>query len=224
MPFFVGSDWLTCAFQVDFAGLNVKATKAAIPWPDCAIRRASVNSFGYGGSNVHAVIEQAVLPGGPQHVSSYLSEDDDLDFEDEQEERPCTLIVSANNESSLRANIEALSVHLINPRVKVGLSDLAYTLSERRTHLFHRAFLTTRDTEIDENEFVLGKPGPEAPRIGFVFTGQGAQWSQMGKDILRFFPWTVSILGELETALSTLPDGPTWSLTGTISCPLYKSL
>lgn len=135
---------------------------------------------------------------------------------DEDQDRPCTILLSANDEVSLRANIKALSNHLINPRVKVGLVDIAYTLSERRTHLFHRAFLTTRNTEIDETAFSLGKNTSDAPRIGFIFTGQGAQWPQMGKDLLSFFPWTISILKELDATLHNLPDGPTWSLIGAL--------
>ncbi|KAL9013538.1 MAG: hypothetical protein Q9173_001776 [Seirophora scorigena] len=204
--------------KIDFAGLKVRATRTAIPWPNCSIRRASVNSFGYGGSNVHVVIEQAVLPDGPRHVSSYLSEEDEFDMA-EDEDRPCTILLSANDEASLRGNIKALSNHLINPRVKVGLVDIAYTLSERRTHLFHRAFLTTRNTEFDETAFTLGKNTSDAPRIGFIFTGQGAQWPQMGKDVLSFFPWTISILKELDAALHILPDGPTWSLIGELTEP-----
>ncbi|KAL8923196.1 MAG: hypothetical protein Q9208_004759 [Pyrenodesmia sp. 3 TL-2023] len=204
--------------KIDFAGLKVKATKTAIPWPDCSIRRASVNSFGYGGSNVHVVVEQAVLPDGPRHLSSYLSEEDEFDM-GEDEDRPCTILLSANDEASLRANIKALSNHLINPRVEVGLVDLAYTLSERRTHLFHRAFVTTRNIEIDETAFTVGKNTSDAPRIGFIFTGQGAQWPQMGMDVLNFFPWTISILKELDATLHNLPDGPTWSLIGELTEP-----
>lgn len=193
----------------------VKATRTAISWPECSIRRASVNSFGYGGSNVHVVLEQASLPGNPRHVSSYMSEEDEFTIDDEEAERPYTIVLSANDDTSLRANIKALSNHLINPRVKVSLADLAYTLSERRTRLFYRAFITTRNRELDENTFVIGKKNSEAPRIGFVFTGQGAQWPQMGKDLIQFFPWTRSILEELDGVLQSLPDPPRWSLLGT---------
>ena len=195
----------------------MKATRTAIPWPACSIRRASVNSFGYGGSNVHVVLEEAKLQDGPRHISSYLSEDDDFDLDDEDAERPYTIVFSANDETSLRANIKALSDHLVNPRVKVSLPDLAYTLSERRTRLFHRAFVTTRNTELDESSFVMGKKSPAPPRIGFVFTGQGAQWPQMGKDLLQFFPWTRSILEELDAVLQRLPDPPKWSFISMIT-------
>lgn len=143
-----------------------------------------------------------------------MSEDDDLFLEDEDAERPYVSVLSANDEASLRANIKALSNHLINPRVKISLKDLAYTLSERRTQLFHRAFITTQNTEFDVNAFTVGKKASEAPKIGFIFTGQGAQWSQMGKSLLDFFPWTRSILEELDQVLQHLPDPPNWSLIG----------
>ncbi|KAL3291241.1 beta-ketoacyl synthase domain-containing protein, partial [Colletotrichum asianum] len=114
---------------------------------------------------------------------------------------------------TLRANIKALASHLINPRVKVDICDLAYTLSERRSRLWHRTFLTTRSlTELDENSFVVGKKSSEALRVAFIFTGQGAQWPQMGKDLLRYFPWTRQILEELDSVLQGLPNPPKWSL------------
>ncbi|KAL0930068.1 polyketide synthase [Colletotrichum truncatum] len=199
--------------KIDFAGLKVKASRTALPWPVGAPRRASINSFGYGGSNAHLILEQQSIPGGPRHISSFLSDDDDFSLDDDDSEGPYTLVVSANDGASLRANIKALSNHLINPRVKVSLPDLAYTLSERRSQLWHRAFLTTRSlTDLDENAFTVGKKSSQTPRIGFVFTGQGAQWPQMGKDLLTYFPWTRSILEELEAVLQSLPESPQWSL------------
>lgn len=157
----------------------------------------------------------------PRHVSSYLSEDAELDFDDELDDgRLHTLVLSANDETSLRSNIRALSNHLINPRVKVSLPDLAYTLGEKRSTFFHRAFLSTNTTDFDENAFVLGKQQSEKPRIGFVFTGQGAQWPQMGKELLELFPWTRSILEELDVVLQQLPSPPAWTLIGKASLSL----
>lgn len=206
---------LTTSTTVDFSGLRIKATRTAIPWPPSTIRRASINSFGYGGSNVHIVLEQAIFPNNrPRHTSSYAPDDGAFTLDHEQSPRPSVLVLSANNESSLRANIAALSNHLVNPRVSVRLADLAYTLSERRTRLFHRAFVTARSTDLDETGFTVGKKGLEVPRVGFVFTGQGAQWPRMGGDILEFFPWTRSVLEELDGYLQGLPEPPSWSLIG----------
>ena len=201
---------------VDFASNKLKASRTAIAWPDkdYALRRASVNSFGYGGSNAHAIIDQPSVDARSHYVSSYKAADEegDDDFDDGEEERPYTLVISGNDATSLKANIQALCNHLINPRVKVNLSDLAYTLHERRTRLWHRAFITTRTTDLDENDFIVGKNSSQQSRIGFVFTGQGAQWPQMAKDMLTYFPWTRSILEELDQVLAAQPNPPAWSL------------
>lgn len=184
---------------VDFVGNRVKAFRASVPWPENSPRRASINSFGYGGSNAHAIVEQADACDRIHHISSYVGGDDEFILDDDEDaERPSVLVLSANDAVSLRANIRALANHLINPRVRVSISDLAYTLSERRTRLWHRAFITIRNTKLAENpeSWVLAKKSPQAPSFGFVFTGQGAQWPQMGKDLLRCFPWTRAILEE----------------------------
>lgn len=183
---------------VDFSGNKVKAFRSAIPWPKNTLRRASVNSFGYGGSNAHAIIELPNASDREQHVSSYTSVEDEFTLDNEDAARFSVLVLSANDAVSLRANIKALSNHLINPRVKVSLSDLASTLSEHRTRHWHRAFISTRNTELDEKPeaWFMDKKSSQTPTYGFVFTGQGAQWSQMGKDLLNFFPWTRGILEE----------------------------
>ena len=131
-------------------------------------------------------------------VSSYASNEDDLSLDHDEAARPSILVVSANDAGSLKANIKALATHMINPRVKVSLSDLAYTLSERRTQRWHRAYTTSRNTALDDklDAWHVAKKSPNAPTFGFIFTGQGAQWPQMGKDLLQFFPSTRKILEE----------------------------
>ncbi|CZR67900.1 probable 6-methylsalicylic acid synthase [Phialocephala subalpina] len=211
--------FVTPSPKIDFAGSKVKASRTLIPWPENAPRRASINSFGIGGSNAHAIVEQPNPQDRVHHVSSYINVQDELALDDDDTSRPFTVVLSANDAVSLRSNIKALCNHLINPRVKVNLADLAYTLSERRTRLFHRAFVTTRTTNLSEDDFVVAKKSPQTPNIGFVFTGQGAQWSQMGKDLLAFFPWTRSILEELDQVLQAQPDPPEWSLITELTEP-----
>jgi acyl transferase domain-containing protein len=201
--------------KIDFEDVKVRATRTTIKWPDVPFRRASVNSFGYGGSNAHVVLEDAEQylkrPLSAQ-TSSYVSSGDGFFTDDDDSIRPHLLILSANDEESLKAYCKALSAHLLNPSVSIKLKDLAYTLSERRTRHFHRAYMTTQSTELDEDQFVFGKKSAEAPRVGFVFTGQGAQWSQMGMDLIDNFPAAKLVLQRLDAVLQALPTPPKWSL------------
>jgi acyl transferase domain-containing protein len=191
----------------------LKATRHLIPWPKDALRRSSVNSFGIGGSNAHVVVEAASVQDRSSHVSSYRDVESDFTLDGDEEGGPMfTLVVSANDSTSLSANIKALCDHLMNPKVKVDLADLAYTLSERRTHLFHRAFVSTRTTELHENQFMAAKKAAREPKVGFLFTGQGAQWPRMGKALVDAVPWVRSVLEDLDMTLQSLPNPPEWSL------------
>ncbi|KAF7950064.1 hypothetical protein EAE96_007365 [Botrytis aclada] len=203
-------------FLFDFEGLKVCPMKATTPWPDVPYRRASVNSFGYGGLNAHVIIDEtrSFLGKIPDsQVSSYLSNDDDMFVEHEEDSRMVTLVFSANDEKSLKAYCNTMSKHLINPNVSVKLPDLAYTLSERRSHHFHRAYIVARDSSnFNKGGLVFGKKSLGTPKIGFVFTGQGAQWPQMGKELVDTFPSARAMLKRLGSVLTSLPDGPSWSL------------
>lgn len=217
-----------------------------LPWPDTdgKPRRASVNSFGYGGANGHAILEEAGAHTGGQthHVASIrpvdelMSLDHDLDSSHDSSSntptRPYTLVLSANDAVSLKAGIAALCDHLVNPRVEASVRDLAYTLGQRRTHLWHRAFVTasggssgsTRELglELQASDFSTAKKAARPPRVGFVFTGQGAQWPQMGRALLAAFPVTTrAVLGELDAVLAgiTACDPPGWSLLDELTLP-----
>ncbi|KAK8144631.1 hypothetical protein G3M48_005561 [Beauveria asiatica] len=202
--------------KIDFVGLKVKATRTAIPWPsNLASRIASVNSFGYGGSNAHVVIQDgASFVGKANKIygSSFTASTSFLDDDDEQvASSPQLLVFSANDEESMKMYVKVLQAHLINPRVNIRPEDLAHTLL-RRSRLFNRGFLVSKSTTLDYGSLVLGKKNVDAPKIGFVFTGQGAQWSQMGQGIVDLFSPARSVLERLDKTLQSLPNPPSWSL------------
>jgi acyl transferase domain-containing protein len=183
-----------------------------------------VNSFGYGGSNAHVVLQDAqsflkdyqIQP----HTSSFAARnfdnflDDDDDVGDAALARPNILVFSANDEPSLKSYYDALKRHLINPVVNIKLSDLAYTLSEHRSRHFYRGYLVTTKPDLPEGALVIGKKSSEVPKVGFVFTGQGAQWSQMGKGIIDHYDGARPLLQRLDAALQKLPTPPSWSIIG----------
>lgn len=205
--------------NIDFYSSRMRASRNTIKWPATAVRRASVNSFGFGGANAHVVLEAAEHS---SHVSSYMqkvgSDFFDSDNEDKAlEAKPTLLVFSANDEQSLKNNIKSLSAHLINPGVSVDMADLAYTLSERRSCHYQRAFLVTRKSKIPQESITFGKKRSSPPKIGFIFTGQGAQWSQMGLDLVKIFPTAKKVLQRLDDVLQTLPSPPEWSLVGELT-------
>jgi Polyketide synthase modules and related proteins len=94
------------------------------------------------------------------------------------------------------------------------LPDLAYTLSERRTRHFHRACAVSRSTQIDYHSLEYGKPRAKPLRVGYIFTGQGAQWPRMGKMLIDVFPSCKQLIQKLDQALQELSHPPQWSLLG----------
>lgn len=210
--------------RIDFENSGVRVPRVSIRWPSrLPLRRASVNSFGFGGANAHVVLESVESFLGKYQknfVSSYV-DSANLKYHKSDiytlSERPYLLLFSANDRTSLKKNVAATSNHLINPAVNAKLSDIAHTLSEKRTHHFHRAFITTRSFEFLPGSETTGKVRLRPPRIGFVFTGQGAQWSQMGKDLINTFPLVKHVIESLQESLDSLPCPPEWSLLAELS-------
>ena len=201
--------------RIDFEKSRVIARGKISKWPKSALRRASINSFGFGGTNSHLVLEapeQYLQSYHKTFVTSYDNSSLINGGPESEQKRPSLLVFSANDPESLKRTVSTLSDHLINPAVDVHLQDLAYTLSERRTRHFHRAFVVTDSVDFLAGTEQTGKARAEPPRIGFIFTGQGAQYSQMGKYLLQSFPAAKQTVESLDRALQTLSCAPQWSL------------
>ncbi|KAF2805465.1 putative polyketide synthase [Mytilinidion resinicola] len=202
--------------NIDFKRVKLWTSRTASRWEEPpSLRRASINSFGYGGANAHAVVDSA--QGKSSHISSY-PDDEDLFADEPTIDRPYVLSLSGNDTQALQDNIEALQRHIANPAVRISMRDLAYTLSEKRTHHFHRGYLVADGSDISQDQPTLGK-STSAPRIGLVFTGQGAQWPQMGRDLVANFPQAKAHILHLSSVLTGLPDSPKWSLIEELTLP-----
>ncbi|PYH81014.1 ketoacyl-synt-domain-containing protein [Aspergillus uvarum CBS 121591] len=186
----------------------------AIPWPEVREgepRRASVNSFGFGGTNAHAILESYDNPHRrPMSATASLY---------------TPLVLSANSETSLRGQVDAL--HAFLSTTDTPIQDILHTLQTRRSQHPVRATFSApdRDTLCTALSKCIGSEStlgtridkkPATPRILAVFTGQGAQWPTMGREILRASPVAQQTLSTLQSALDTLPDAPNWSLAAEI--------
>ena len=95
------------------------------------------------------------------------------------------------------------------------MRDLAFTLCKKRKFLPFRSCIPARTFPELVSKWEHGFPeirhSSEDPRLGFVFTGQGAQWPQMGQG-LQAFPAFLESLRRSEEVLAR--QGCTWSLLG----------
>ncbi|KAI3400061.1 hypothetical protein diail_4599 [Diaporthe ilicicola] len=209
------------------------------PWPKTALpapRRASVNSFGFGGTNAHAILESwdknTQLPSpeiftGPAKAVTAT----------QPAPAACGLItLSAHTRSSLERSASELSKTLSSTTDHLKLQDIARTLQSRRTEFpFRAAFAaTTRGDLADKLDGFMAGHGvaddlgakeatlvsPEWPlRVLGVFTGQGAQWPRMGACLFESSPEFRRSIRQLDESLAELPDAPSWSLADELLKP-----
>jgi len=157
-------------------------------------RRVSVNSFGYGGTNAHAIIE-AYNPqishghsnGNSNGHSNGHSNGAPNKSSHDLERR--LVVLSANSEASLTGMISKLEKWLTSdPGQLASFADLAYTLNVRRSKLPWRCSVVASTSEELKKALRESKlrPVKSAKGVGmaFIFTGQGAQWFAMGRELL----------------------------------------
>ncbi|KAJ5948184.1 polyketide synthase [Penicillium verhagenii] len=196
---------------------RLEILKAAKPWPKLPAgvpRRASVNSFGFGGANAHAIIESYEPETAIQTVTRGST-------------AAVPFLFSANSEKSLVSQIETfLSYSEDLDEETTNLRDLAWTLSRRSAFPMRAPFsaldletLRTKLTAALEAKKTDGtalgvRPSHKANTILGIFTGQGAQWPRMGYQLVESSPFAASILKSLDESLQSLPeqDRPSWSL------------
>ncbi|KAF2180125.1 hypothetical protein K469DRAFT_640404, partial [Zopfia rhizophila CBS 207.26] len=210
--------------NIDFDAARVRVVTRTTPWPPNLPRRASVNSFGYGGANGHCIIEHrssnGILNGHTAHLDNAIKMNwvSKRAIAVESESQPIEtrrlvlLPFSAHDQTSLKQNVSAIK----NFMPKCPLSDLAYTLSSRRSKFLHKSFSIVdsrcpAETLNTENVTSIKSLGTQSSRIGFVFTGQGAQWQDMGRTLFEYGVFHESIRTQ-DFILRSLSFPPSWTL------------
>ncbi|KAJ5152586.1 uncharacterized protein N7482_009064 [Penicillium canariense] len=130
---------------------------------------------------------------------------------------------AAHKDASLKLNIEAL-FSVIDQH---SLADVAYTLGARRSKLSQRTFRVVNKD--DAAQGLLNDiqktftAAPETPRLGFVFTGQGAQWPAMGAELFEYRIFRTSI-EYLDNILSAVAGSRSWTIAEVLSGKSEPSL
>ena len=176
-----------------------------------------MSSFGFGGANAHAVLDDAFnylrlrnLKGShntreipprlleleaAQSCVPQTSQNSSLEQDDTKvTNQPRLLIWSAFDETALKVMLsrfrQYITDHVQGPEQFHFLERLALTLSRRRSYLPYRTYAVARSIDElgDHLQTSSNRPTRVAnePKLGFVFTGQGAQWALMGSELLSF--------------------------------------
>ncbi|KAL9945874.1 Type I Polyketide synthase [Verticillium nonalfalfae] len=188
--------------SIPFAEWNMKVPVSLRPWPK-GKRFVSVNNFGFGGSNAHCVLEKAP----PTLARGY----------NESNIGPRLVVLSGNDKDAVGRLKAIVGVWLEkHPDLfdRELLRDLAYTLAHRRSQLSWRTAVV--GSSASDLTRALNSPAAQpiralrAPKIAFVFTGQGAQWHAMGRELMVSHDVFASTVKEADEELKKL--GATFSL------------
>lgn len=97
------------------------------------------------------------------------------------------------------------------------LENLSYTLNTRRTSLLWKSFVVANSlAQLKERSLSIPVQSKMKPRLAFIFTGQGAQWHAMGRELI-IYPIFKCSLQKAQTCLEEF--GCDWLLLGIISPP-----
>ena len=180
--------------NINFRQLNphisLEQTRFSLPlqtqaWemPDGQGRYGAVSSFGIGGTNGHVILGEAPTANPPQTAP------------DNQESSHYLIPLSARNAAGLQALAASHLEYLLeNPDTR--LADFAYTLQTGRNHFseYRTAFVTDSIVELCGHLQSVAKSAPEqhsnpeAHKVAFAFTGQGAQYTGMAQALYQQEP------------------------------------
>ncbi|KAI0593381.1 hypothetical protein F4775DRAFT_607795 [Biscogniauxia sp. FL1348] len=201
---------------------RLKVPTEPLEWPEDRLERISINSFGIGGSNAHVIVDSAASYGiSSPTAAKKTSPAMPIGIKGNQ---PQLLVFSANHPQSLKTMIESYQTYLEkNPD---SLADVAYTLANRREHLPHRSFVvSTPDLPGSAAAPTAPPKAGQKPNLVMVFTGQGAQWPQMGRELVRTNPIFKETIQALDKHLkATLGENaPSWSIEKELAKPARTS-
>ncbi|KAI1128026.1 putative polyketide synthase [Nemania abortiva] len=192
---------------------KIRIPETPIPWPKGEARRLMVTNFGFGGAN-SALILESPLEVADHKVNGVNGASSNLGHH--------LYVFSARTERSLKNYLSSFEEYLDDaPESKDFAKSLAYTLGQRRTHHGNRVSIVAESISSLREKVLAAKPTRvKGQSITMAFTGQGAQWPQMGSGLQRYNAFATAI-DEAETHLQKM--GALWSLTEELAKPARDS-
>lgn len=223
---------LNCAEQnphIPWDSLPFEITHERQDWhANNKTRMAGVSSFGFSGTNSHVILEEAPLSDRITAASATLGH------------RPFQILnISARSPKALNAQVSRFTQLLQRTPAEV-LTALCLAASLHRTHFENRLSIVaeSKDTLLEKLNAFLAQPSQDlalnkklnlngqAPKVAWLFTGQGSQYSGMGKELFETEAVFRAALEQCATYLDPILERPLLTLlfedqTGALNQTLY---
>ncbi|SEL14132.1 Acyl transferase domain-containing protein [Stigmatella aurantiaca] len=171
--------------HIELNGFPLDIPVQVTPWPERARPRiAGISAFGLSGTNAHIIVEEA--PSAEP-------------LEAQPERGLHVLALSAKTKGALTQLAARVGEHLASSP-KQTLADVCHAANTQRTWFSHRLALVVESAEQARERLLAlargeevprsaqGRAESESPKVVFVFTGQGAQYAGMGRELYETEP------------------------------------
>ncbi|KAI1116621.1 hypothetical protein F5Y14DRAFT_49656 [Nemania sp. NC0429] len=200
---------------------NISIPMEETPWPTDGLRRASINSFGFGGTNGHAILDDACYYLHKNRLEAnhscrlaqpQVNGHNGHNGHNGQESKatPKLLVWTAADQRAVDRTMDIYEAYFKDMIATndTRIQQLAYTLATRRSILLWRTFavVDSKSNVLVATDRIRSKRNCA---LAFVFAGQGAQYAKMGVDLLCY-PVFEQTLRDIDGIFGGL--GCKWSL------------